>query len=90
MENPYRRAFLLATAENEKSLDNAMLEQVSEHLPNFLLKLIDGLGVALVNINLPKNKKIKHIFQMKSGKRHGHVFRVPDPKTGKMITVETD
>ena len=62
---------------------------LGEHLPEFLTGLIDGLGTALININLPKGKKIKHLFKRKHKPQEKSVWEnVPDGKGG-FKTVET-
>ena len=82
---------MLATLENEKSLNNVILEQVTIQLPKALRNMIDILGVSIINSQRKKCDQIKHIFNMsEETERHGKYFTVPDPKNpGEFITVET-
>lgn len=82
MGNPYRRALLLRTLENRTPIEDYLFE----YLPEFLRNIVDIHGASIINSQRKKKDHIKHIFRMD---KSDHKYTIPDPKTGKMITVET-
>jgi len=56
-------------------------------MPEHMTNLVDALGTIMVNIKMPKGKKIKSIFKRKQKKSEPRTYQAPDGKGG-FITVQ--
>ena len=72
VRNPYQRAFLLSALDDDYDIERIIVKYLYEVLPDILKKLIDALGVSIVNAiigtHAKKPKFIKSIFRQSANK----------------------